>query len=279
VKKVDRVSQPITARASGRLVSLPSPKAERRQRALRIVAAFAGCLLTEGPCGFNDCAFKSTQLRLGHRVPVFLRPERARRRIQTPPPLNPEPALPKLAIIVTSTRDQRAGPAITRWFAERVAQHGKFEGTVVDLKAINLPLLDEPNHPMKRQYQHPHTKAWSEIVAAADAFAFVMPEYNYGMPPALLNALDYLYFEWNYKPAGFVSYGGISGGTRSVQMSKQVITSLKMMPLPEAVSIPFFAKLMDPSGVFQPGDSQSEAATKMLDELLRWTTALKTLRP
>jgi NAD(P)H-dependent FMN reductase len=186
--------------------------------------------------------------------------------------------MPKLHIVITSTRGQRVGPAVAKWFAERVAAHGKLEGTIVDLKEVNLPLLDEPNHPMKRQYQHAHTKAWSEIVAAADAFVFVMPEYNYAMPPALLNALDYLHFEWSYKPVGFVSYGGVSGGTRSVQMSKQVITSLKMMPLPEAVSIPFVGKLIDASGAFQPGDTQDGPATKMLDELLRWTTALKTLR-
>jgi NAD(P)H-dependent FMN reductase len=185
----------------------------------------------------------------------------------------------KLAIVVTSTREQRAGLAVTKWFVERVAQHGKFEGTVVDLKEINLPLLDEPIHPMKQQYQHAHTRAWSQIVAAADAFVFVMPEYNYGMPPAMLNALDYLFYEWNYKAAGFVSYGGLSGGTRSVQMSKQVITSLRMMPIPEAVNFPFFTKLMDPNGVFHPTDPSNDAATKLLDELLRWTAALKTLRP
>jgi NAD(P)H-dependent FMN reductase len=189
-----------------------------------------------------------------------------------------ETNLPKLAIVVTSTREQRAGLAITKWFVERVAQHGKFEGTVVDLKEINLPLLDEPNHPVKRQYQHAHTKAWSQIVAAADAFVFVTPEYNYGMPPALLNALDYLFHEWHYKAAGFVSYGGLSGGTRSVQMSKQVLTSLRMMPIPEAVNFPFFAKLMDSNGVFHPTEPSNESATKMLDELLRWTTALETLR-
>jgi len=187
--------------------------------------------------------------------------------------------LPSLSIITTSTREQRTGPAITRWFAERVAQHGKFEGSVVDLKEVNLPLLDEPNHPNKRQYQNAHTKAWSQIVAAADVFVFVTPEYNYGMPPALLNALDYLYFEWHYKAAAFVSYGGLSGGMRSVQMSKQVLTALRMMPIPEAVALPFVGKFIDATGAFQSTDSQNESATKLLDELLKWTTALKTIRP
>jgi NAD(P)H-dependent FMN reductase len=189
-----------------------------------------------------------------------------------------EAAVHKLVILIASTREKRAGPAVARWVVEQVAKHGKFEHRLVDLKEVDLPLLDEPNHPTKRLYQNAHTKAWSEIVAGADAFVFVTPEYNYGMPPALLNALDYVFFEWNYKPVGFVSYGGLSGGTRSVQMSKLVVTSLRMMPLPEAVNFPFFMKMIDANGILQPGGDQVQAATKMLDELERWTTALKPLR-
>jgi NAD(P)H-dependent FMN reductase len=93
-----------------------------------------------------------------------------------------------------------------------------------------------------------------------------------------LNALDYLYHEWNYKPAGFVSYGGVSGGTRSVQMTKQVLTTLKVVPLPEAVTLPFVAKHIDAEKNFTPDEGQQKAVTTMLDELLRWTTALRTLR-
>lgn len=184
----------------------------------------------------------------------------------------------KLKVLIASTRQKRVGPAIATWFVDGAKAHGKFDIETVDLKAVNLPLFDEPIHPIKRNYQHDHTKAWSKIVAAADAFVFVVPEYNYGMPPALLNAIDYLSLEWNYKPVGFVSYGGVSGGTRSVQMAKSVLTSVKMMPIPEAVSLPFFSKSMSENGVFDPGDTQQKPLAAMLDELLRWTTAMKTMR-
>ncbi len=185
---------------------------------------------------------------------------------------------PKLHIIVASTREQRAATSVLSWFVEQATEHGKFDIQVVDLKVVNLPMLDEPHHPMQRRYQYEHTKAWSKTVEGADAFVFVVPEYNYGMAPALLNALDYLYHEWNYKPAAFVSYGGVSGGTRSVQMTKQVLTTLKVVPLPEAVTLPFIAKHIDAEKRFNPEESQKKAATTMLDELLRWTTALRTLR-
>ncbi len=169
--------------------------------------------------------------------------------------------MPKLKIIVTSTREKRRGLAVASWFAERARLHGRFELELVDLKTLNLPLLDEPNHPMQQTYEHEHTKAWSGIVSAADAFVFVVPEYNYGMPPALLNALDYLYAEWNYKAAAFVSYGGISGGLRSVQMAKSVLTTLKMMPIPEGVTLPFAMKSITDSGTFEPGEGIAISST------------------
>jgi NAD(P)H-dependent FMN reductase len=186
--------------------------------------------------------------------------------------------MPHLQIVIASTRPARKGPAIAAWF-ERVARsHGKFEVELVDLATVNLPMMDEPEHPRLKKYQHEHTRAWSARVAKADAFVFVTPEYNFSTPPALVNALDYLVQEWAYKPVGYVSYGGVSGGLRSVQMNKQVVTALKMMPLPEAVTLPFFTNLFDESGAFAPGEVQEKAAKVMLDELARWAGALAPLR-
>jgi NAD(P)H-dependent FMN reductase len=91
---------------------------------------------------------------------------------------------PKLHIIISSTREQRAATSVASWFVEQAKQHGKFDVHAVDLKEVKLPLLDEPHHPMQRRYQYEHTKAWSKSVESADAFVFVVPEYNYGMPPA-----------------------------------------------------------------------------------------------
>src|SRR5207344_3406118 len=118
--------------------------------------------------------------------------------------------------------------AVAAWFEQQATSHGRFDIEVVDLAAVNLPMMNEPEHPRLRKYQHPHTKSWSETISRADAFVFVTPEYNYGTPPSLVNALDYLVHEWAYKPVAFVSYGGVSAGTRSVQMTKQIVTALKM---------------------------------------------------
>src|SRR5689334_11855251 len=105
----------------------------------------------------------------------------------------------QLAVVIASTRPGRAGLPIGRWFHDLASQHGKFATTkLVDLAEVNLPLFDEPEHPRLRKYQHQHTKDWSAIVAAADAFVVVTAEYNYTPPPSLVNALDFVYQEWNY---------------------------------------------------------------------------------
>lgn len=183
-----------------------------------------------------------------------------------------------LKIIIASTRPGRKGPAMAKWIVEIAEKHPEFKVELLDLAEINLPFLDEPNHPRIQQYQHEHTKSWSQIIASADAFIFVTPEYNYGYPATLKNALDFLYVEWNYKPVGFVSYGGIAAGTRAVQMLKQVVTTLKMVPLVESVNIPFFFKHIDPQVNFTADETLNKSAQEMLAELLKWTESLQMLR-
>ena len=185
--------------------------------------------------------------------------------------------MPKLHVVTVSTRDGREGVPIAQWTIERAKAHGKFEVESVDLREWNLPVFDEPTHPRFRKPVKEHSKRWAAKVAEADAFVFVTPEYNYGMPPSLLNAITYLSHEWFYKAAGFVSYGGLSGGTRATQMARGVLATMKMVPIPEGVAIPFFLKMIA-DGKFIPGEMQDKGITAMLDELHKWDTALKTLR-
>lgn len=185
--------------------------------------------------------------------------------------------MPKLHIVIASTRPIRTGAPVGVWAAEQARQHGGFDVEVVDLKDVGLPLLDEPSHPRERRYEHEHTLRWSETVQRADAFVLVLPEYNGGPPASLVNALSYLYHEWLYKPVGFVSYGGVSGGLRSVQTLKQILSSLKMVPMAESVVVPFVATQIE-EGAFRPVPELEIAAQTMLGELRRWSDALATLR-
>jgi len=184
----------------------------------------------------------------------------------------------KLHTIIASTRPSRVGPAVAEWFHNAAKAHGGFDASLVDLASFNLPVFDEPEHPRTGHYHHAHTKAWSASVKSADAFVFVTPEYNYGPPPSLINALTYLSAEWAYKPAAFVSYAFVSGGTRAVQATKPWLTTLKMMPIPEGVAIPNFPAFFDADKKFVPNELVAAGVKPTLDELARWATALKTLR-
>jgi NAD(P)H-dependent FMN reductase len=182
---------------------------------------------------------------------------------------------PTLTIVIGSTRPGRVGPKFAAWFRSRAIDHGGFDVELVDLAQLNLPFFDEPNHPRLRQYVHQHTIDWSRIVERSDAFVFVTPEYNFGYSAALKNAIDYLSAEWADKAVGFVSYGGVAGGTRAVQQLKQVVTALKMVPVAESVNLPFFTQFIDDSGTVRPNDVMTRSADAMLDELARITTLIR----
>lgn len=181
-------------------------------------------------------------------------------------------------ILVGSVRPGRVGLPVAEWVRTQAEQYEGFDSIdFADLAEINLPFMDEPNHPALRQYTKPHTFAWSERVDAADAFVFVTPEYNHSFSPALKNAFDYLNQEWWRKAVGFVSYGGVSGGSRGVVAFEPAFTTLGLVKTGANVEIPFVKNLVA-DGVFTPTDKETAILGKMFGELESLTGALKPLR-
>jgi NAD(P)H-dependent FMN reductase len=184
-----------------------------------------------------------------------------------------------LHVLICSTRPGRTGPTIASWVDAQAREHGAFAVELVDLAAFALPILDEAEHPRLGRYAHEPTLRWSASVARADAFVFVLPEYDFSMPASLLNALQCLYEEWTYKPVAFASYGGESGGLRSTQMTKLAVTTFKMVPVVEGVTIARVAQHLDEAtGLFTADQGHAKKAKAMLDELHRWATALRPMR-
>jgi len=186
--------------------------------------------------------------------------------------------MPNLLIVLASTRPGRNGLPVSTWFRTRAVDDGRFDVTLVDLAELALPFLDEPVPAVMREYVMPHTLAWSDTVESADAIVVVTPEYNYGYPASLKNALDYLNHEWRHKPIGFVSYGGVSAGTRAVQQLLQVVAALKLVPAPTAVHIPFIFAMLDDQAQLTANEVMEDAASTMLTELLEMSAALMPLR-
>lgn len=182
----------------------------------------------------------------------------------------------RVAIILGSTRPNRNGEAVARWVNEIARKRTDAEFELVDLKEYELPLLDEPIPPSRGEYRHEHTKRWSAKIASFDAFVFVTPEYNHGTSGALKNAIDYLYKEWNNKAAGFVGYGSV-GGVRAVESLRLVMGELMVADVRAQVALSLYTDFENFS-VFKPAPRQEAAVTSMLEQVIAWGGALKTLR-
>lgn len=183
---------------------------------------------------------------------------------------------PVLHVIIASTRPGRVGAAIARWFYERALEHDTFEVELVDLAAMDLPLFDEPRQPVVQLYEFEHTKRWAASVSRADAFVFVMPEYNHSFNAALKNALDYLYHEWRDKPVGLVSYGGGALGARAIEALKPVLASLRLVYTGElSISLRQFPLV---ESAFLGDDVLASRAKGLLDELKFVTPSWMALR-
>lgn len=182
----------------------------------------------------------------------------------------------KVAIIIGSTRPGRRAEAVARWVHEIATRHGGAEFELVDLQDFKLPLLDEPMPPSRGQYMHEHTKTWSAKIDSFDAYVFVTPEYNHGPSGALKNAIDYLYNEWANKAAGFVGYGS-AGGTRAVEQLRQVMGEVQVADVRAQVALSLRTDFENFT-VFKPAAHHEATVNTLLDQVIAWGGALKTLR-
>ena len=182
----------------------------------------------------------------------------------------------RVAIIIGSTRPGRNGEAVARWVHDLASKRTDSEYELVDIADFNLPLLDEPVPPAMGQPTHQHTKDWAAKIASFDAYVFVTPEYNHAPSGALKNAIDYLYAEWNDKAAGFVGYGA-DGAVRAVEHLRQISANLKLADVRAQVSLSLFNDFKNFSE-FAPDDRHLGAVTELLDQVVAWGGALKTLR-
>ncbi len=183
----------------------------------------------------------------------------------------------RIAIIVGSTRPGRRAGSVARWVYDIAAERDDATFEVVDLADHDLPHLDEPvPAAMGSEYQHPHTQVWAAKVEAFDGYIFVTPEYNHSTTGVLKNAIDYLYVEWQNKAAGFVSYG-INGGVRAVEHLRQIMGELQVADVKAAVALSLFTDFTDGTDV-APNEHHQQTLNRMLDQVIAWSGALKTLR-
>lgn len=184
-----------------------------------------------------------------------------------------------IKIIIGSTRPSRFGHQPAHWLASLTDQYkDKATFEIVDLADVNLPMLDEPLPAGYDQYSKDHTKAWAKVIAEADGFVFVTSEYNHSYAPALKNAIDFVYKEWNNKPVSFLAYGADAGGARAVEHLRGVAAWLKLYDLSEHVLMPSYSGNLDDDRNYQFTDSQVKKAHAMLTQLVFWSEQMQRAR-
>jgi len=182
----------------------------------------------------------------------------------------------RIAIILGSTRPGRRTEPVARWVLDHAQQRGDAEYDLVDIAEFDLPLLDEPVPPSQHKYSKDHTKRWSETIASFDGYVFVTPEYNHSTSGALKNAIDFLYSEWNNKAAGFVSFGS-AGGTRAVEHLRLIMGELQIADVRSQVALSLFTDFENFSA-FKPQPLHEKSLKSMLDQLIAWSGAMKSVR-
>lgn len=174
-----------------------------------------------------------------------------------------------IGIILGSTREGRVSPQVGQWILKQAELRGDANYEILDIKAFGLPLLGESAD------VGPATR-WSQALAKYDGFVFIVSEYNHSMSAALKNALDSAKAEWANKAAGIVSYGSV-GGARAAEHVRLVLGELQVADVRTQVLFSGFTDFENWS-VFKPSDLHKKNLGVMLDQLLAWSKALKTLR-
>ncbi len=185
--------------------------------------------------------------------------------------------VPKIHVVLGSTREGRLGEPVARWFGAIAEQRDDLDVELVDLRDWDLPFLTTPVPPAMAPPTDPLTQRWEAKVAEADGYVLVTPEYNHGYPAALKNALDHVFQPWRRKPVSFVGYGGPAGGVRAVEQLRQVVVELEMVPLRHQVAIARAYMAFDDDGALRDPWHAADAE-RLLDELAWWAAALRTAR-
>jgi NAD(P)H-dependent FMN reductase len=175
-----------------------------------------------------------------------------------------------IGIILGSTRDGRVSPQVGAWVKQLADQRGDANYTVIDIADYKLPLLGEPGSDASGAAK------WSEIVGKQDGFVFIVQEYNHSITGALKNALDFLREEWNNKAAGIVSYGSV-GGARAAEHLRGILGELSVADVRVHPALSLFTDFENGTD-FKPADVQAASVNQMLDQVIPWATALKTIR-
>lgn len=186
----------------------------------------------------------------------------------------------KILVFYGSYRSDRMGIRLADFLVTRLRQRGA-DVELIDAKAVNLPMLDR----MYKEYKPGTAPAALEELAqkikSADAFLFVVGEYNWGIQPGLKNLTDHFLEEWFWRPAAIASYSaGRLSGVRSATAWHGTLSEMGMIVVSSTLSVGPIGQTLGPEG--EPLGEGGKALEKMFprfaDDLSWWTEAAKAQR-
>lgn len=182
----------------------------------------------------------------------------------------------KIAIVTGSTRPGRVNAGVAEWVLAQAQLRGDADYEIVDIADFALPVLDEPYPAAYQNYQNDHTKAWSAKIAEFDGYIFITGEYNHSVQPAMANAISFLNAEFANKAAGMVGYGS-AYGVRAMEHLRGILSELQVAHVQKTGMFSLFTDFENFS-TFKPTEMQAASLAPMLDQLIPWTHAMKTVR-
>jgi NAD(P)H-dependent FMN reductase len=191
-------------------------------------------------------------------------------------------SVPRLALIIASTRPTRFADKPADWLLEQAAQRDDFTLDKLDLRDFDLPFFAEAATNLHAPSVDPKVIAWQDAIRDYDGYIFVTAEYNHSIPASLKNALDQAYVEWVRKPFSALGYGSV-GGARAIEHLRMIGIELQMVPSKFSAHIggsdifkvhPYGgnAPMGEIAGAIQP------SVNAMFDDLVWWAATLRDAR-
>jgi NAD(P)H-dependent FMN reductase len=174
----------------------------------------------------------------------------------------------KVGIILGSSREGRVSPSIGDWTLSLAQKNMEADFEIIDVIDYNLPFLGESKD------QGPATK-WNDKIESLDGFIFITPEYNHSITGSLKNAIDHAYDNWFNKAAGIISYG-FGGGARAAEHLRGILGAIAVADVQTHPMLSMVTDFKDKK--FSPNPYNDKVVSKMVDEVVNWSKALKTIR-
>ncbi|MDE1991576.1 MAG: NAD(P)H-dependent oxidoreductase [Rhizobiaceae bacterium] len=186
----------------------------------------------------------------------------------------------KILVFYGSYRSDRKGISLANYIVHEMLARGD-NAELIDAREVGLPMLDRMYKEFAPGTAPPAMEQLAGKIREADAFVFVVGEYNWGVQPGLKNLTDHFLEEWFWRPAAIASYSaGRIAGARSSSAWRLSISEMGMVPISSTLTVGNIGEAFDEEG--NPAGKTARLLkakfTPFAEDLAWWTSAAKRQR-